>query len=507
MTAYQAPRAFLISTIVAVIAIAGVLIPASRASAETVQPTLSAGAANTCAIFANQKVYCWGSNVRKQLGIGTNNLSYALSPIPVNGVNGVPKVVSTGYDAACTLLDFGSLRCWGSNSTGLLGAANAGRNVSSVQESARLAGATSAVNGLAVGQGHMCFVDVDQSVKCQGLGTSGQLGNKSTASSTTPLVVDLGQPALQVVTGSNHSCALLANKNVRCWGSNALGQLGATAATTNSTVPMTVPDLPNDITQIASGADHTCALRDDDSVTCWGANSFGQLGDGTIAPFKGTVAVKELNGVVKEITTGRMHSCALFRNGNVRCWGGNDFGQLGNGNTTRSLTPATVAGLIRPAAAISAGAHHTCARLDDGAIRCWGRNEKGQLGDGSRTNSSAPVALAGAAGPSYMKMHVVSSGGKSTFTGLFIIRPPVPGFIEKRCKGTTISTVAVTQDGVTHRKGVRAKLRVSGTKCAANLRINGISNSASPASVYVRSSFRGNSRLPAAQFSQSFEGL
>jgi alpha-tubulin suppressor-like RCC1 family protein len=359
----------------------------------------------------------------------------------------------------------------------------------------------------------MCFLDNDKLVKCQGSNAFGQLGNGGTTN-TGVAVAAVGidgklsaTTATQVVTGNNHTCALLANFNVKCWGANNVKQLGATTATPSSNVPVDVPDLANTVKQLASGADHTCAIRGNNDVICWGSNSYGELGNGAVAPFDGTVLVDNLAGDAKEIATGTNHSCALLTNGTVRCWGANTYGQLGNGTTTNASRPVSVAGLPRPAVAITAGGDHTCAKLDDGSIRCWGKNNKGQLGNGSKTNSAVPVAVAAAAGPSYSKVKVEKGNGHSNFVGLFVVRPPVPGDIEKRCVGKTVSTVNVTQSGITHSKGVRADLRVSGTKCVASLRVNNISNSEAPASVYIRSSSQGNSRLPASQFTQTFPSL
>jgi alpha-tubulin suppressor-like RCC1 family protein len=506
----RASKFFVGSLLVAIIATAAM---AASASAQVANPQLSAGAANTCAIYPNQKVYCWGSNVHKQLGIGTNNLSYALQPIPVNGLNGIPVGVSTGFDSACSLLTFGTIRCWGNNALGALGAKFNKGDVSHAQTSAALAGPTAAPAQEATGQRHMCYLDNDKIVKCQGSNAFGQLGNGTTVDSLVPVAAagingsTPGTTVDQLVTGDNHTCILLVNNNVKCWGANNVKQLGATTATTNSNVPVDVPDLANTVRQLASGADHTCAIRGNSDVICWGSNSFGELGNGAVAPFAGTVLVDNLAGDAKEIAAGTYHSCALMTNGTVRCWGANTYGQLGNGNTNNATRPVTVAGLPRPAVAITAGGYHSCAKLDDGSIRCWGKNDKGQLGNNSKTNSVIPVAIAAPAGPSYTKVKVQKGDGHSNFVGLFVVRPPVPGNIEKRCVGNTVSTVSVTQSGVTHSKGIRAKLRVSGTKCVASLRVNNISNSEAAASVYLRSSFEGNSRLPAAQFTQTFPSL
>lgn len=504
-------RKILIGSMLTAIALSALI--AASASAQTPNPQLSAGAANTCAVYPNQKVYCWGSNVHKQLGIGANNLSYALQPIPVNALNGIPVGVSTGYDSACSLLAAGAIRCWGNNDDGSLGVKFTTADVSAAQTAASLVGLYAAPANQATGQRHMCFLDNDKYVKCQGSNVYGQLGNAANANSGVPVAaagINGASPSTtvaQVATGNNHSCVLLLNSNVKCWGANNVMQLGAATATPNSNVPVDVPDLANTVKQLASSADHTCAIRGNNDVICWGANSFGQLGNGTVTPFTGTVLVDNLAGDAKEISTGINHSCALLTIGTVRCWGGNTYGQLGNGNTNNATRPVSVAGLPRPAVAISAGGYHTCAKLDDGSMRCWGKNDKGQLGNNSKVNSATPVAIAAAAGPSYAKVKVEKGNGHSNFVGLFVVRPPVPGDIEKRCVGKTISTVSITQSGITRSKGFRANLRVSGTKCVASLRVNNISSSEAPASVYIRSSFEGNSRLPAAKFTQTFPSL
>lgn len=499
--------------IAAVCAVVVTAFGATGASAEVNNPQLSAGAANTCAVYPNQKVYCWGSNISKQLGIGDNNLSYALQPIPVNALNGVPVGVSTGYDSACALLTFGTVRCWGNNANGALGGARAGSNASSAQTAAAMTGAWVSPSNESTGQRHICLRDNNQTVKCQGLNASGQLGNGTNTNSNTLVqvaVIDAttdGRRANQVVSGNAHSCALLENRNVKCWGGNNVRQLGTPASTVSQVnTPVDVPDLANDIRQIATRADHTCAIRANRDVVCWGANSFGQMGNGTVGPFAGTVEASPLGGDAKEVTTGNNHSCALLTNGAVRCWGSNQYGQLGNGNTDNQTRPVGVAGLPRPAVAISAGGYHTCAKLDDGSIRCWGRNDRGQLGNNSRTNSTSPVLIAAAAGPSYAKVKLEKGNGKTNFVGLFVVRPPVPGYLDKRCVGSTVSTVSVTQNGQTKRKGIRAKLRVSGTKCVASLRVNNISQTEATGDIYIRSSFVGNSRLPAAKFTQTFTG-
>ncbi len=201
---------------------------------------------------------------------------------------------------------------------------------------------------------------------------------------------------LAIANGSSHSCALLADKTVSCWGANGVGQLG-NGTTENASIPQAVTGLSNVIAIAASatvvlmspsagleGGRHSCALLNDGTVWCWGENSWHQLGpkapssqicDEPCSPIP--VAV-ELNNVVA-IATGGAHSCARLKDGTVWCWGSNDMGQLGNGTFSFSSPPVKV-NELENVTAIAAGGAHSCAILADGTVWCWGGNSTGQLG-------------------------------------------------------------------------------------------------------------------------------
>uniref|UniRef100_UPI00345C7544 RCC1 domain-containing protein n=1 Tax=uncultured Chloroflexus sp. TaxID=214040 RepID=UPI00345C7544 len=144
------------------------------------------------------------------------------------------------------------------------------------------------------------------------------------------------------------------------------------------------------VSAIAAGGDHTCALTTAGEVRCWGRNSRGQLGNGTTTDSSTPVAVSGLIGV-SAIATGGEHTCALTMAGEVRCWGSNSRGQLGNGTTTDSSTPVAVSGLASEVRAIATGFDHTCALTTAGEVRCWGNNYFGQLGDGRIFFSTMPM--------------------------------------------------------------------------------------------------------------------
>ena len=142
---------------------------------------------------------------------------------------------------------------------------------------------------------------------------------------------------------------------------------------------------------------HTCAILDDGSVSCWGQNNFGQLGDGTTTDRNAPTQISSLgtDRTAVAITAGDFHTCAILDDGSVSCWGSNNYGQIGDGTTTdrNTPTPTSSLGTDRTAVAITAGGLHTCAILDDGSVSCWGSNWDGQLGDGTTTDRTTPTAI------------------------------------------------------------------------------------------------------------------
>jgi hypothetical protein len=228
-----------------------------------------------------------------------------------------------------------------------------------------------------------------------------------------------------IAAGGSHSLALLGDGTVLAWGENESGQLGV--GTTSgpgsctirgrietervetrscSPVPVAVEGLSG-IVAIAAGAADSLALSGGGTVTAWGANSHGQLGDKKTASSDVPVAVSGLTGVVA-IAAGGEHNLALLSNGTVMAWGSNASGQLGDGTTTDRHAPVAVSGLSG-VVAISAGGEHSLALLSDGTVEAWGANNEGQLGDGSTEPSDVPVAVTGLSGVS-----AVSAGGATS---------------------------------------------------------------------------------------------
>lgn len=201
--------------------------------------------------------------------------------------------------------------------------------------------------------------------------------------------IDVQPHARRLTVGFAHTCAVDSSGKVWCWGIDNFGKLGNGRGngTFRMSTPVRVEGLES-VVDISAGEDHTCAIRTDGKVYCWGLNSQGQLGPGSRDPIVGhaPVEVEKMDTAV-DVSTGGDHTCALTKTGGVFCWGSNEYGQSGNHRTddgalrSRVPTPKRVRG-IRPAVAISSGYDHTCAKDHSGSVLCWGNNRFGQLGNG-----------------------------------------------------------------------------------------------------------------------------
>jgi alpha-tubulin suppressor-like RCC1 family protein len=193
----------------------------------------------------------------------------------------------------------------------------------------------------------------------------------------------------QVSSGGHHTCAVSPTGGLTCWGRNLNGELGD-ATNTNNGSPTQVSGLTSGIVQVTTGGNHTCALTSGGAVKCWGLNDYGQLGQG--GGNRNTPGdVTALPSGVIQIEAGELHTCALTAAGGVKCWGNNSLGQLGDTTNTFRSAPADVSGLTSGVKSIASGDSHTCAVLTDGTAKCWGLNEDGQLGNGVNTSLGVGV--------------------------------------------------------------------------------------------------------------------
>lgn len=314
-------------------------------------PSVVAGSAHTCAVVGNAgrdalDIYCWGSNESGQLGIETPDAP-PRSPSPV-----------VSYTPTTTWL-------------------------------AQLAGGGSTTCAVIGGSFHRV---------CWGSNNFGQLGDGTTDGAPVPRSVD--EPAVGVLSGKSHFCGRTSAGEIWCWGYNARGQLGRGVESPRGTTPERVGDR-SDWRSIEAEGLHSCGIRNDGTLWCWGYNDSGELGVGDrlnrttparvgCEPTQSDVCFEDWTTV----STGEYHTCGIRREGTLWCWGGHGNGQLGiGGGTSQATEPRAV---IADTAwdAVVAGFRNTCAIRSDGALFCWGAGTEGQNGDGARERRSVPVEVA-----------------------------------------------------------------------------------------------------------------
>ena len=346
---------------------------------------LSVGASFACAATATLEAKCWGYNANGQLGNGTSTTSSI--PVKVTGLSGV-SAVEAGSSHACAV-DFGAAKCWGYNASGQLGNGLTTTSSTPVQ----VTGLTSGVSDVTPGEFHTCALQ-SGAAKCWGNNSYGQLGNSTNTGSLTAVsVTGLTSGVIQIDAGiGSHTCATVGAGAAKCWGLNTNGQLG-NGTTTNANAPVQVTGLTTGVVKVEAGNLFSCALTSAGAVKCWGDNAFGQLGNGTTTASTTPVQVTGLTANVWDLSVGLQGACAYMSNGDVKCWGRNNYGQLGNGNTTDQTSPVLMSGIVGTSAYAAMGSVNSCVIVTLGRIECSGAG--GGLGNGGNTDSSSPQEVAG----------------------------------------------------------------------------------------------------------------
>lgn len=334
-----------------------------------------------------------------------------------------PKAIAAGDVHTCALTITNGVRCWGFDLFGQLGDGTQGDGYNARLAPVDVVGLSSGVQAIALGYQHSCALMMNGGVKCWGGNDHGELGDggggipcikqPDSACRLTPVdVAGLSSGVQAIVAGYQHSCALTVKGGVQCWGDNSAGQLGDGKGSKDgdhSAVPVDVAGLTSGVKAISAGADHTCALMTEGNVKCWGANIYGKLGDGgggvpcQSAPYICRLTPVDVVGLttpIRQIAAGGVFTCSLTMARDVECWGYAGHGEIGDGTQGDEnqvrLTPTRVIGLDGGVRAISAGGGYVCAITTIGGVKCWGYNDAGQLGDGGGHN-----ALCGFMGEQY----------------------------------------------------------------------------------------------------------
>jgi alpha-tubulin suppressor-like RCC1 family protein len=345
--------------------------------------TLTTGFGHTCGVTSGGAAYCWGFNQRGGLGDGTT--IGRTSPVLVNG--GLTfDTLSAGEFQTCGVTVRDGTYCWGGNGSGELG------DGSTLDRSSPVPGPLlPSFTTVSAGADRSCGVLPGGAASCWGDNSEGEIGDGTFVQRKSPVLVAGGLAFAAVNTGVFHTCGVTTAGAAYCWGRNILGELGD-----GDTVQRSSP------TPVAGGLTfarlgrigfyHTCGVTADGAAYCWGANSYGQLGDGTTTWEASPVQVK--GGLTfADVSAGSYHTCGVTSRGAAYCWGANVVGQLGDGTFTQRTSPVAVAGGLL-FATVSAGDIYTCGLTTGGAIYCWGDNAVGQFGNGTAGGqSTTPVRV------------------------------------------------------------------------------------------------------------------
>ena len=361
---------------------------------------------HSCVLHSNGEISCWGRNWK---GFDGDTATGDAPPVPIK-IDGIDDAIylATGDLLSCAILESGRITCWGGIVTNDF-IENEDGQISPIPTIPPIPQWLSPLDlesfkKLTVGGNHLCILDHNNIISCVGVNLFGQLGNGEFGGTISFELASVSNidDAIDISLGFQHTCALHESGEISCWGRNHFGQLGTGEAQvgSHSAVPQRVIGITDAIAVAASTTHITCALHENGEVSCWGQNNFGELGANADPSTDHSAVPVKIEGISNAIaiTAGNFHVCALHESGEVSCWGAGFFGQLGADEEVTdgfSTTPVKVAG-ISDATAISASSNHNCALHETGEITCWGIDIFGQLGSGTAVEnekSTAPVEV------------------------------------------------------------------------------------------------------------------
>jgi alpha-tubulin suppressor-like RCC1 family protein len=350
--------------------------------------SVAAGVMHTCGITSGG-AYCWGNNYNGRLGAPTGTLALDSVPVLVSGGLNFASI-SAGANQSCGVTTSHSAYCWGINDNGELGNGTTAPSLAPGPVNGALS-----FTSISAGFGHTCGVTTDHAVYCWGANDSGQVGNGTRTRSLTPALVSGSGTTLlvaSVAAGGGFTCGLTTGNAVYCWGDNQGGQLGNGTTVTSSTPVLVSGSGTTRLFTSVSADSHTCGVTTSDAAYCWGYNNTGQLGTGS-STLPATTPVAVGGGLTfRSVSAGAGFSCGVTTGNAAYCWGFNSGGRLGIGDTITTFSPVAVSGGLS-FASVSTG-FHTCGPTTNNVLYCWGYNDNGQVGDGTRlTPRVAPVRV------------------------------------------------------------------------------------------------------------------
>ena len=341
--------------------------------------------------IANQlitpELWVWGANFNG--GLGDNTTTHRSTPVTTLAGGANWKQVFAGEVHTAAIKTDGTLWTWGYNLYGQLGDNTSG--ISRLTPVTTFAGGTN-WKQVARGRSHTAAIKTDGTLWTWGYNGTGGLGNNTTTDRSTPVTTFAGGTNWkQVAGGEFHTAAIKTDGTLWTWGSGSSGKLGDNT-TTQRITPVTTFAGGTNWKQVASGREHTVAIKTDGTLWTWGRNYFGQLGDNTTTQRQTPVTTFAGGTNWKQVSCGGYFTAAIKTDGTLWTWGRNSYGQLGNNTTTNRSTPVTTFAGGTNWKQVTGGQHHTAAIKTDGTLWSWGGNAYGQLGDNtSGTNRLTPV--------------------------------------------------------------------------------------------------------------------
>jgi len=410
-----------------------------KSNGTTYQYTYDSATKSYCLTVSNQwsEYHITNTNTTPQDGVCDGHTSQIGSG---GGGGPAPPTISTdwsviaiGGNTSCGLY-LGTAYCWGANDWGQIGdGTGTTRGLpTAINTSGVLSGKT--ITDISVGSYNVCVRTTENKMYCSGMGARGQLGNGSTADTSVMVAPTMtgalsGKTITKISLQSQSTCAIASDSKAYCWGLGSSGEIGNNATTVNITTPTAVTNTGvlsgKTLIDISSGYTGACVLDSTGKAYCWGRGTEGQLGNGTTPATSLVPVAVTSTGVLSgktltKIRSGLKSVCAIDSAGSMYCWGQNNYGQLGNGSTTNSSNPVAVplTGLLagKTILDVGVGTYSTCVLASDSNVYCWGFNTNGQLGNGSTTNSLTPVAVDTSGALSGKTVQIITSGPYNDYT-------------------------------------------------------------------------------------------